>query len=137
LESDVEFMIQATTGVPIYQQLVEQICAGIARGRLTPDERLPSVRELSQTLVINPNTVARAYTELERQGTVYSRPGMGVFVRSARPTLTREERQARLQNAIDKLLIEAVGLGCDSGEVLGLIDSRIKQFQWHPAPTTS
>ena len=53
------------------------------------------------------------------------------------PPLTREERQARLQNAIDKLLIEAIGLGCDSDEVLGLIDSRIKQFQWHPAPTTS
>lgn len=132
-----EFTIQATTGVPIYQQLAEQICAGIARGRLVPDERLPSVRELSQTLVINPNTVARAYTELERQGAVYTRPGMGVFVRSSRPTLSREERQARLQDAVDKLLIEAVGLGCDSDEVLELIDRRIKQFQWQSTPTTS
>jgi GntR family transcriptional regulator len=132
-----EFTIQATTGIPIYQQLAEQICAGIARGRLAPDERLPSVRELSQTLVINPNTVARAYTELERQGAVYTRPGMGVFVRSARPTLTRVERQARLQDAVDKLLIEAVGLGCDSDEVLELIDGRIKQFQWQGTPATS
>jgi GntR family transcriptional regulator len=132
-----EFTIQATTGVPIYQQLAEQICEGIARGRLTADERLPSVRELSQTLVINPNTVARAYTELERQGAVYTRPGMGVFVRSARPSLSREERQARLQDIVDKLLVEAVRLGCDSDEVLDLIGSRIKQFQWQGAPTTS
>ena len=132
-----EFSIQTTTGVPIYQQLAEQICAGIARGRLTPDERLPSVRELSQTLVVNPNTVARAYTELERQGAVYTRPGMGVFVRAARPTLTRQERQARLQDAVDKLLIEAVGLGCDSDEVLELIDERMKQFQWPGTPAAS
>lgn len=132
-----EFTIQATTGVPIYQQLAEQICAGIARGRLTPDERLPSVRELSQTLVINPNTVARAYTELERQGVVYTRPGMGVFVRSAHPTLTRAERQAKLEDGVDKLLIGAVRLGCDSEEVLELIDSRIRQFKWREVPATS
>lgn len=132
-----EFSIQTTIGVPIYQQLAEQICAGIARGRLAPDERLPSVRELSQLLVINPNTVARAYTELERQGAVYTRPGMGVFVRAARPTLTRQERQARLQDAVDKLLIEAIGLGCDSDEVLELIDGRIKQFQWPGTPAAS
>lgn len=132
-----EFNIQATTGVPIYQQLTEQICAGIARGRLIPDERLPSVRELSQTLVINPNTVAKAYTELERQGAVYTRPGMGVFVRSLRPTLTREERQAKLRDVVDKLLIEAIGLGCDSEEVLELIGNQMNQFKWPAAPTTS
>ncbi len=75
-----QFNISPTTGVPIYQQLTEQICAGMARGQLRPDARLPSVRELSQMLVVNPNTVARAYTELEREGVLYTRPGMGVFV---------------------------------------------------------
>jgi GntR family transcriptional regulator len=137
MEVDVEFTVQTTTGVPIYQQLAEQICAGIARGRLTPDERLPSVRELSQTLVINPNTVARAYTELERQGAVYTRRGMGVFVSTGHPTLTRAERQAKLQDGVDKLLVEAVRLGCDSEEVLELIDGRRKQFQWRSTPATS
>lgn len=132
-----EFTIQTAAGVPIYQQLTAQICAAIARGRLRPDERLPSVRELSQTLVVNPNTVARAYTELERQGTVYTRPGLGVFVSAARTTLSKKARRERLQQAVDLLLIEAVQIGCESEEVLELIDERIKQFQWQHTPTTS
>jgi len=133
----VEFTIQTASGVPIYQQLAEQICAAVARGRLRPDERLPSVRELSQTLVVNPNTVARAYTELERQGTVYTRPGMGVFVSAGRPAISKKARRQRLHKAVDQLLIEAVRLGCDSDEVLELLDERIKQFVWHPATSTS
>lgn len=132
-----EFSIQTAAGVPIYQQLTAQICAAIARGRLQPDERLPSVRELSQTLVVNPNTVARAYTELERQGTVYTRPGLGVFISAARTTLSKQARRERLQQAVDLLLIEAVQIGCDSAEVLELIDERIKQFQWQHTPTAS
>jgi len=59
---------------------------------LRPDERLPSVRELSQALVVNPNTVARAYTELEREGVLYTRAGMGVFVASAQPPLAKKAR---------------------------------------------
>ena len=89
-----EFSITPTTGVPIYQQLTGQICAGIARGRLLPDDRLPSVRELSQTLVVNPNTVARAYTELEREGVLYTRPGLGVFVSPAPASPSRTRRGA-------------------------------------------
>ncbi len=132
-----EFAIETTAGVPIYLQLTEQICAAIARGRLLPEERLPSVRELSQRLVVNPNTVARAYTELERQGTLYTRPGLGVFVSSTRATLSRAERRQKLQRAADQLLIEAVRLGCDSDEVLDLLDERIKQFRWQPAPAAT
>jgi GntR family transcriptional regulator len=132
-----EFTIQTAGGVPIYQQLTAQICAAVARGRLRPDDRLPSVRELSQTLVVNPNTVARAYTELERQGTVYTRPGLGVFVSAARPPLPQDVRRARLEQAIDQLLIEAVQIGCDSEEVLELVDERIKQFLWRQRPASS
>ncbi len=132
-----EFTIHTAGGVPIYQQLADQICAAIARGRLRPDERLPSVRELSQTLVVNPNTVARAYTELERQGTLYTRPGLGVFVSGAKPSLSKKTRRQRLEKAVDALLIEAVRVGCESEEVLDLIGERIKQFQWPAAPTTS
>jgi GntR family transcriptional regulator len=126
----VEFSIVSTAGVPIYQQLTEQICAAIARGRLRPDQRLPSVRELSQSLVVNPNTVARAYTELEREGTLYTRPGLGVFVSPTRPAVAKKVRRERLLKSVDHLLIDAVRLGCQSDEVLELLDERIKQFQW-------
>jgi GntR family transcriptional regulator len=133
----VEFTIETTAGVPIYQQLSEQICTAIARGRLTAGERLPSVRELSQRLVVNPNTIARAYTELERQGTLYTRPGLGVFVSAARPTLSRAERRQKLERVADQLLVEAVRLGCDSDEVLELLGERIKLFPWKPAEATT
>jgi GntR family transcriptional regulator len=132
----VEFTISASAGVPIYQQLTEQICAGIARGRLRADERLPSVRELSAALVVNPNTVARAYTELERDGALYTRPGLGVFVAAARPAVPKKVRRERLIRGVDQLLVEAVRLGCAREEVLELVDERVKQFQW-PAEAAS
>lgn len=128
-----EFTINTTTGTPIYQQLAEQICAAIARGRLRPGDRLPSVRELSQSLVINPNTAARAYTELEREGTLYTRPGMGVFVSARQSSLPASERRARLIPAVEKLLIEATRLGCSAEEVMEIVGQRLGEFQWAEA----
>lgn len=125
-----EFSISTNAGVPIYQQLTEQICSAIARGRLRGDDRLPSVRELSQSLVVNPNTVARAYTELERDGTLYTRPGLGVFVSGSRPALPKKVRRERLTRSVDQFLVDAVRMGCESAEVLELVDERMKQFQW-------
>ena len=125
-----EFSISPTTGVPIYQQLTEQICAGVARGKLRPDERLPSVRELSQTLVVNPNTVARAYTDLEQEGVVYTRPGMGVFVAKAPPPLSKKNRRERLLGSIDRLLVQAVRAGFSEEEFLELIEERMRQYKW-------
>jgi GntR family transcriptional regulator len=132
-----EFSINTTAGVPIYQQLTEQICSAIARGRLHPDERLPSVRELSQSLVVNPNTVARAYTELEREGTLYTRPGLGVFISAARPALPKKVRRERLIRGVDQLLVEAVRVGCQQDEVLELVDERVKHFQWQSSSAST
>ena len=130
-----EFTISTTAGVPIYQQLIEQICSAIARGRLRADERLPSVREMSQRLVVNPNTVARAYTELEREGTLYTRPGLGVFISRSRPAMPKKVRRERLTRSVDQFLVAAVQLGCESAEVLELVDERMKQFQWPSSAT--
>jgi GntR family transcriptional regulator len=127
-----EFAINPTSGIPIYQQLVEQICSGLARGKLRFDQRLPSVRELSQQLVVNPNTVARAYTELERDGILYTRPGMGVFI--APPTKqapSKKARRERLQSEVDRLLVTAVCLGFSAEELREFIDERAKQYQWN------
>ncbi len=125
-----QFSINPTTGLPIYQQLAEQISGGIARGQLRPDQRLPSVRELSQELVINPNTVARAYTELEREGLLYTRPGLGVFVANWRQDLTKKVRRERIMKHVDRLLVDAVRLGFDADEFVALVEERVKQFQW-------
>lgn len=132
-----EFSINPASGLPIYQQLTEQISAAVARGRLRPDERLPSVREMSQALVVNPNTVARAYTELEREGVLYSRPGLGVFVASARPGLPKKARRERLLKALDQVLVTAVQAGFSSEEFLGLVAERSKLFQWNEASASA
>ncbi len=128
-----EFAINPTSGLPIYQQLADQICAAVARGRLRPDERLPSVRELSQTLVVNPNTVARAYTELEREGVLYTRPGLGVFVAQSRRPLAKKARRDRLLKTLDQMLVEAVRLGFAADELIELVGERVKQFHWSEA----
>src|SRR5437762_13770678 len=103
-----EFRIEPVSRTPIYRQLVAQIREAVARGRVKPDDRLPSVRDLSRTLVINPNTVARVYTELEREGILNTRPGLGVFVARPKAELTRKVRKERLETLLGQFLTEAV-----------------------------
>lgn len=123
-----EFLIESASRVPIYRQLVGQIREAIARGRMKPDERLPSVRELSRQLVINPNTVARVYTELEREGILNTRPGLGVFVAQPRNDLTKRARRERLTTLVDGMLTEAVHLGFTGEEVRLVVGERMEKF---------
>jgi len=126
-----QFQIDIASRTPIYRQLAGQIREAIARGRMRPEERLPSVRDLSRTLVINPNTVARVYTELEREGVLNTRPGLGVFVAQPRSDLTRRARRDRLTTLTDELLTEAVHLGFAAEEVRSLMAERMSRFAWH------
>lgn len=74
-----QLQINTASKIPIYRQLTEQIRSAIARGDLQPDEQLPSVRQLPKDVVVNPNTIARVYQELEREGMLVTRQGLGVF----------------------------------------------------------
>ena len=125
-----EFLIESASRVPIYRQLVAQIREAIARGRMTPDQRLPSVRELSRQLVINPNTVARVYTELEREGILNTRPGLGVFVAQPKSELTKRVRRERLTTLVDGMLTDAVHLGFTGEEVRTVVTERMEKFQF-------
>jgi len=128
-----EFRIESSSRVPIYRQLVGQIREAVARGRLKADERLPSVRDLSRQLVINPNTVARVYTELEREGILNTRPGLGVFVAQPKTDLTKRARKDRLICLVDGLLTETVHLGFPADELLTVISERLQRFQFPQA----
>jgi GntR family transcriptional regulator len=128
-----EFRIESSSRVPIYRQLVGQIREAVARGRLKADERLPSVRDLSRQLVINPNTVARVYTELERDGILNTRPGLGVFVAQPKTDLTKRARKDRLTCLVDGLLTEAVHLGFPAEELMAVISERLARFQFPQA----
>lgn len=125
-----EFRIDPASRLPIYRQLANQLREAVARGRLLPDERLPSVRELSRTLVVNPNTIARVYTEMEREGILNTRPGLGVFVARPKAELTRKVRKDRLQELLDHFLTEAVHLGFSAEDVVAGVAERVKEFQW-------
>jgi len=113
----VDFKIDASDGVPIYLQIVEQIKRSIAMGRLKPEAGLPSVRQLALDLTINPNTVARAYLELEHQGVIYKRQGQGTFVSSQAVEASRRERHKIVSALLEKAIVEAVNSGMTAAEI--------------------
>ncbi|QEH32571.1 HTH-type transcriptional repressor YtrA [Aquisphaera giovannonii] len=131
-----QFRIEGSS-LPIYQQLVRQVREGVARGDLKAGGQLPSVRQMARDLVVNPNTVARAYAELEREGLVTNRPGRGVFVAESRDERTKDARRRQLVESLDRFLTEAVHLGFSEEEVAKLVASRSRQFQWNPARPAS
>jgi len=125
-----EFQCDPTSRVPIYRQLMDQIRQAVARGRLRPGVRLPSVRTLSRELVVNPNTIARTYTELEREGVLHTRQGLGVFVAAPQADLSAAARRERLATALDRFLTEAFHLGFSADELQSAITKRIRAFQF-------
>ena len=116
--------ISPSDGVPIYLQIVNQVKYLLAAGRLAPGDELPPIRGLAEQLVVNPNTVARAYRELEVAGVVEKRGTTGTFVSAAGSPLARRERVRILTGRIDALLAEARQLGFDAGELFDLIRQR-------------
>jgi len=111
-------------GLPIYLQIVNQVKYLVASGRLEPGEELPAIRVLAEALVVNPNTVARAYRELEIAGVVEKRRTAGTFVSTAGSPLARRERLKILTERVDALLAEARQLGVRTEEVVELIRRR-------------
>jgi GntR family transcriptional regulator len=125
----VQIHITTSDGLPIYLQIVNQVKYLVASGRLEPGEELPPIRVLAERLSINPNTVARAYRELEAEGVVEKRRTAGTYVADARPRLNRRERVRILTERIDALLAEARQLGIDVQDVLDLVRDRDKAMQ--------
>ncbi|BAM47789.1 GntR family transcriptional regulator [Amphibacillus xylanus] len=113
---------------PIYQQLVDKFKSLIIKNVLQPDEQLPSVRTLAQQLTVNPNTIQKAYRELEAQGYIYSVKGKGSFVS---PTNEQDNHEAiqLLKTEIKKLLLEAAFLGVTEEELFELVKEAIKQAE--------
>lgn len=116
--------IHAQDGVPIYLQIVQQIKYLVASGRLQPGKELPSIRVLAEQLLVNPNTIARAYRELETAGVVEKRRTAGTFIAESGSPLARKERLKLLNERVDQLLVEASQMGFELNEVLKLIQQR-------------
>jgi GntR family transcriptional regulator len=131
------FQVNITTGAgtPIYRQIVDQVRLGIATGALPPGQALPSVRSLAERLVVNPNTVARAYADLVRDGVLESQHGLGFFVASKkRQVYSRAERLRRLQQALDAFIHEAVFLDFTAADIRKAVDDKLADLDLHPPP---
>ena len=121
-----QFEVQPGSSVPIYRQLVDQIRRNVVSGVLGPGERLPSVRALARELVINHNTVARAYRELEHERFVATRHGDGVFVADRSSPFLESDRKRLLREALSRFLVEAEQLGAQPQEIEQLILQHLK-----------
>lgn len=121
--------IAANNGVPIYQQIVNQVKYLVASGRLKVGAELPPIRALAEQLIINPNTVARAYRELESSGVVEKRSTAGTFVSDCKSPLARSERIKILSQKLDALLVESQQLNVSIEDLIKLALQRHAALQ--------
>jgi GntR family transcriptional regulator len=119
-----QIRITTDDGLPVYKQIVNQVTYLVASGVLVPDEELPPIRALAEQLVINPNTVARAYRELEQAGVVYKRGTAGTFVSAGSSPLARREKLKILRRRVDALLADARHMEISVETIKALIDER-------------
>lgn len=114
--------INQRSRIPIYEQLIENFKLQIMNGMLKQDEQLPSVRQLAQELTVNPNTIQKAYRELEREGFTYSIPGKGNFVNVIEHTINKE-RIDMLKVDLNKVIKELLFIGLTKEEIIEHIKS--------------
>lgn len=115
------FQLDIRSRTPIYEQLVEKFKDLIINEVLKADEKLPSVRQIAKDLTINPNTIQKAYRELEHQGYIYSIPGKGSFVTPS-SQINKEEKVNKMKQELVKIMSEAIFLGVKKEEIISLIE---------------
>jgi GntR family transcriptional regulator len=120
-----QFRLDLTSGVPVYRQIIDQVHAARAAGAARPGDQLPTVRQLAVDLAINPNTVMRAYRELELTGAIETQQGTGTFLTDAKVEQSRAERDKQL----DRLVAEFVARAGREGFTVKELRSRLKEVQ--------
>ena len=114
---DFQFRLDLRSGVPVYRQLIDQVLGGKARGALLPGDQLPTVRQVAVDLEINPNTVARAYRELEIRGVLETQQGTGTFIGHQKVERDDVERQRRLDQIVGEFVARAGAEGFTLAEL--------------------
>jgi GntR family transcriptional regulator len=112
------WQLDLRSGVPVYRQIMDQVLAAIASGRLASGDQLPTVRQLAVDLSINPNTVIRAYRELEIRGFLDTHQGTGTFISAQRVEQDDEERRRKLDTIVSDTIARAGGEGFTAKQVL-------------------
>ena len=113
------FRLDVQSGVPVYRQIIDQVTGGMAAGALKAGDQLPTVRQLAVDLAINPNTVVRAYGELEIRGVLETQQGTGTFISRQKIKRDEVERQRRLNQLVSEFIARAGAMGFTVQELLG------------------
>lgn len=132
---DVLIRVDSHNGVPVYEQVVRQVMYAVADGVLAAGDLLPSVRELARDLAINPNTVARAYRDLQTQGLVEHSSGIGLAVKGGAKRECQTQRRRLVQSRIGQALEEAFQSGLDGEAIRRLVDIEINRHEKQSAGT--
>ena len=113
---------------PVYQQIIDHVKRDIALGRLERDEKLPTVRQLAGQLAINPNTIAKAYQQLEREGIITTRPGSGAFVANLDSNLNNSVKKKLISEDLERAVVDAFHMQIDSQTLLKWFNEAIGKF---------
>lgn len=122
-----QFKLDSASGVPVYRQLMDQVRTGLASGTLAPGDQLPTVRQVAVDLAINPNTVLRAYRELEIRGTLDSQQGTGTFVADRKIKPDEGERRRLLEQFVNDVVSRAGAGGFTLRELADELNDRITE----------
>lgn len=117
-----QFRLDSHSGVPVYRQIIDQVTGGMAAGGLTSGDQLPTVRQLAVDLSINPNTVIRAYRELEIRGVIETQQGTGTFIGEQKPQTDGADRQRRLDQLIGEFVARAGAAGFTVEELVDRLE---------------
>lgn len=118
-----QFRLDLHSGVPVYRQIIDQVIGGIATGALVAGDQLPTVRQLAVDLSINPNTVIRAYRELEIRGVLETEQGTGTFISRQKPQRDDADRQRRLSQLVGEFVARAGSAGFTVEDLLDQLQS--------------
>jgi len=125
-QSPFRFRLDNSSGVPVYRQHIDKVQAGIATGVLAFGHQLPTVRQVAVDLAINPNTVMRAYRELEIRGVLDTQQGTGTFIAAQQPQIDGDDRTRRLEQLVDEFVARAGSGGFTLEEILQALKERRK-----------
>jgi GntR family transcriptional regulator len=123
-----QIRIDNASNRPVYRQIIDHIKRDIALGRLIKDEKLPTVRQLAAQLAINPNTIAKAYRQLEGEGIIVTRPGSGAFIANLDSNLSRTVRKRLLSDELELIAVEAFHMQIDAETLLELFNNAVEKL---------
>ena len=123
------FQIDHAADRPVYQQIVDQVRRDIALDRLRTDDKLPTVRQLAAQLVINPNTIAKAYRQLESESVITTRPGAGAFIAPLDTNLSRTVRRKALTEQLERVIVDAVHMQIDRKTLTDWFSRTLDKFK--------